>query len=413
MSSAKNTEEDLMTFLLAQIAGIFSSGELSTVSILFAAGYVDHQRPEWIEFDGPEEFIAIVSSARRSLADLRVHASDVVRVGDVEAGVLHWAGTADDDTHVERRTVEILRLKDEHVEEHWGLELSRSVAATTPNDDLTVITTPDPQSNSDFGALLAALGERPNHRMVEAALRATGWTKVAAGDWAIALRSPDGTMAARISPFDPTGPYAAALYREATATGQVPILHAHRRLAGGGDLQIMEWLDPVPEHVAAAVHRAIAERAPEYEELVDTIQRIHERAKAELPWCGPLDDNPSNIMRASDGHLVVTDLFYADGPNLYATAAEDPDLVVARIPEHERRYLTEIPLAGSGGWQPGDQEAIRAGIDAAEVRAILASATRDAASALAAEGLGDLSGRLHGRSGPAALSARSRRMESR
>ena len=54
MSSAKNTEEDLMTFLLAQIAGIFSSGELSTVSILFAAGYVDHQRPEWIEFDGPE-----------------------------------------------------------------------------------------------------------------------------------------------------------------------------------------------------------------------------------------------------------------------------------------------------------------------------------------------------------------------
>ena len=344
-----------MTSLLAQIAGIFSTGELSTVPMLFAAGYVDHQRPEWIEFDGPEEFIAIVSSARRSLANLRVRSSDIVRVGDVEAGVLHWAGTADDGTHVARRTVEILRITDEHAEEHWGLGLSSSVAATTQNNNVE--------------ALLAALGEHPNHRMVEAALRATGWTTVAAGDWAIALRSPDDTVAARISPFDPTGPYAAALYREARATGHVPILHAHRRLAGGGDLQIMEWLDPVPEYVAVAVHRAIAERAPEYEELADAIHRVHERARAELPWCGPLDDNPSNIMRASDGHLVVTDLFYADGPNLYAAAAEDPDLVVARIPEHERRYLTEIPLAGSGGWAPGAQEAMRAGIAAADARA--------------------------------------------
>ena len=33
----------------------------------------------------------------------------------------------------------------------------------------------------------------------------------------------------------------------------------------------------------------------------------------------------------------MIDLFYADGPNLYATAATDPDLIVARIPEAERR----------------------------------------------------------------------------
>ena len=227
---------------------------------------------------------------------------------------------------------------------------------------------PDSLPDAGLGARLTTLGEHANHRMAEAALRDAGWTKVAAGDWAIALRSPDWSMAARISPFDPTGPYAAALYREAATTRQVPNLYAHRRLAGGGDLQIMEWLDPVPEHIAAAAHRAIADRAPEYAELADTIHRVHQRAKEALPWCGPLDDNPSNIMRASDGHLVVTDLFYADGPNLYAAAAEDPDLVVARIPEHERRYLTEIPLSSSGGWAPGAQEAIRAGIDAAEAR---------------------------------------------
>ena len=93
-------------------------------------------------------------------------------------------------------------------------------------------------------------------------------------------------------------------------------------------------------------------RAPDVADLVDVVRRVHERARRELPWCGPLDDNPANVMRAADGRLVVADLFYADGPNLYATAATDPDLVVARIPEVERRFMTEIPLAASGPWEP-------------------------------------------------------------
>lgn len=82
----------------------------------------------------------------------------------------------------------------------------------------------------------------------------------------------------------------------------------------------------------------------------------------------PLDHNPANVMRATDGRLVVADLCYADGPNLYATAATDPDLVVARIPEAERRFMTEIPLAASRPSEPGAREAIRAGPAAADAR---------------------------------------------
>jgi hypothetical protein len=197
---------------------------------------------------------------------------------------------------------------------------------------------------------------------------AAGWAPCGAGDWATALRSPDGTAAARISPFDPTGPYAAALYREAAHTRQVPELFAYRRLAGGGDLQLLEWLRPVPVDEADAFQRAIAVRSAEVADLVDVVLRIHERARRELPWCGPLDHNPSNVMRAGDGRLVVVDLYYADGPNLYATAAADPDLVVARIPEDQRRFMTEIPLAASGPWRPGEQAAIRAGLAAADLR---------------------------------------------
>lgn len=215
---------------------------------------------------------------------------------------------------------------------------------------------------------LATLSRQADHRDVEQALRATGWTPCGVGDWAIVLRSPDGTAAARVSPFDPTGPYSAALYREAARTRQVPELFAHRRLGGGGDLQVLEWLRPVPEDEAIAFHRAVARRAAEAADLVDAVRRVHERARRELPWCGPLDDNPANVMRAADGRLVVVDLFYADGPNLYATAATDPDLVVARIPQAERRFMTEIPLASSGPWEPGAQEAMRAGLAAADAR---------------------------------------------
>jgi hypothetical protein len=207
-----------------------------------------------------------------------------------------------------------------------------------------------------------------DHRDVERKLLSGGWTLCGAGDWAIALRSPDGTAVARISPFDPTGPYTAALYRQARHTRQVPELFAHHRLVGGGDLQVMEWLRAVAVEEAVAFHRAIAMRTSGVADLVDVVRRVHEWARRELPWCGPLDHNPANVMHAADGRLVVADLFYADGPNLYATAATDPDLVVAKIPEAERQFMTEIPLAASGPWGPGVQDAIRAGLAVADAR---------------------------------------------
>lgn len=219
------------------------------------------------------------------------------------------------------------------------------------------------------GSPIADLGDDADHRDVRDVLGSRGWTPCGAGDWAIALRSPDGGQVARISPFDPTGSYAAALYREAAHTRQVPVLFEHRRLSGGGDLQLLEWLQPVDAEVAEAMHRAIAGRAPHVAELVDVARRVHGRALRELPWCGPLDDNPSNVMRAPDGRLVVLDLLYADGPALYRTAADDPDQVVAKIPEAERRFMTQIPLAHSGPWDPRGRETVRAGLAAADARA--------------------------------------------
>ncbi|WP_353115002.1 hypothetical protein [Microbacterium sp.] len=215
---------------------------------------------------------------------------------------------------------------------------------------------------------LAALAPDATHRDAAELLRSAGWTDCGAGDWAFALRSPDGDVVARISPFDPTGPYAARLYRDAAGTRQVPELHAHLRLAGGGDLQLMERLTAVDEGDAAAFHGMLVGGEPELRELAGIVNRIHAQAIRELPWCGPLDTNPSNVMRGADGRLVLTDPYFADGPALYSLAGTDPDAFAARLPEPERRYLTEIPLTWSGPWSDEDRKAMRAGIAEADRR---------------------------------------------
>ncbi len=220
--------------------------------------------------------------------------------------------------------------------------------------------------------LLGSLGADATHEDAESRFREAGWGPCGAGDWAIALASPTADLVVRISPFDPVGPYTARLYREASSTGQVPALHAHRRLAGGGDLQLLERLAPVDESEAHELLARCAVPTTEFSALAAIVGEIHADARRELPWCGPLDTNPSNVMRTLAGQLVLTDPYYADGPNLYASAERDPALLVARIPEAERRYLTHIPLACSGPWEDDDRSALREALRRADEEAITA-----------------------------------------
>lgn len=210
------------------------------------------------------------------------------------------------------------------------------------------------------------LGPTTNHVVTEQTLASRGWKPCGSGDWAVALCSPDRTLAARISPFDPTGPMTAELYRRAAFTGRVPRLRDHVRLEGGGDLLLMEHLQPASPADAAAFLADIATGAPSLRDLGTILRRVHEQGAARLPWCGPLDTNPANVMQRDDGMLVLTDPFYADGPSLYSAALNDPGRVARLIPPTQRRYITEIPLAVSGPWAQGEQDRIRAALAAAD-----------------------------------------------
>ena len=239
-------------------------------------------------------------------------------------------------------------------------------------------------------APLEGLGSSTTYREVEALLRAAGWTDCGAGDWAFALISPSGDLVARLSPFDPVGPFTARLYEQAAGTGRTPRLHLHRLLSGGADLQVMERLLPVPSEEAATFLEQVARQEPE---LAAVVRRVHEEAQQALAWCGPLDTNPSNVMRSTDGQLVMIDPYYADGPNLYAQAGEDPDRFVTTIPASRRHHLTEIPLTESGPWPAAAREALAQSLLEADRRRAEQLITEAAAADVDGWGFGHLDGR--------------------
>lgn len=112
------------TSYLEAIAEIFSTGDVGMAPRIFADHYLDHQKPDWLEVDGPAEFIAIVHSARSSLPELEVFVSGApVRHADLEVAILHWVSRPSGGPVVERDTVETVRIEDQKVVEHWGMEI--------------------------------------------------------------------------------------------------------------------------------------------------------------------------------------------------------------------------------------------------------------------------------------------------
>jgi hypothetical protein len=214
-----------------------------------------------------------------------------------------------------------------------------------------------------------------DHSDAEAHLLALGWAACGRGDWAIALQSPSGQLAARISPFDPTAPFTAKLYRAGRVTGWFPELLLERPLTGGANLLLMEFLHPAALELGIDIHRRRQAKDHGIRDAADLIEQIHAEASRALTWCGPIDDNPSNIMVAGDGSPRITDPYYAAGPALYGAVLNSPLEVARAIPAEQRRHILEIPMDSTGRWDPQLLSEMRDGLARAD--ATLASGEGD------------------------------------
>jgi len=113
---------DTNKMFLEKVVDIFNTGDLSEVDNLFADNYIDHQKPEYIKVDGAEEFKQVVTGARKSLNNLHVSIIHQSSDDNMITGRLNWKGLNANGQNVERETTDTLRIENNKVVEHWGVE---------------------------------------------------------------------------------------------------------------------------------------------------------------------------------------------------------------------------------------------------------------------------------------------------
>ncbi|MFG3340250.1 hypothetical protein [Glycomyces sp. NPDC048151] len=190
---------------------------------------------------------------------------------------------------------------------------------------------------------MEALGEL-NHREAAGWLLADGWNVCGAGDWATVWRSPDGGLAARVSPFEPAYEVFVRLCRALPGNPLLPRVELDSPLEGGGRITVMEFLTPAGGDRAAEVWRRwdAAEPGDPVAAVRAEAERLHAEAAEAVPYWGGLDRNPGNVMATPSGETRLVDLFYAEGLVIYGELLKDPDRVLASFPPERRRYLAEI-----------------------------------------------------------------------
>jgi hypothetical protein len=186
--------------------------------------------------------------------------------------------------------------------------------------------------------------ESLSHRQVLAELATEGWVPCGVGDWAVALRSPEGALVARVCPFDPAYAAFVDLCRQCAGNRWLPRIELAADLEGGGSVVFLEFVAPVDHSVAGQFAEQWRARAgvPEFQEVRRAAQRIDAEYRNSTPWWGRCDLDDVHIFRAA-GRPVLIDVFCMAGTDLYRAILEDVAEVHRRIPRERMRYALDIP----------------------------------------------------------------------
>lgn len=130
--------------------------------------------------------------------------------------------------------------------------------------------------------------ESLSHRQILAELALQGWVPCGVGDWAVALRSPAGTLAARVCPFDPAYAAFVDLCRECAGNRWLPRIELAADLGGGGSVVFLEWAAPVGHPVVKQFAGLWPDRAddPEFQEMSRVARLIDAEYRKSTPWWG-------------------------------------------------------------------------------------------------------------------------------
>jgi len=108
--------------MIQKVVNFFNTGNVSEVEYVFSPTYIDHQKPSFLTFDGPDEFKEIVKLARKSLSNLVVTVKDTIVEENKICARLNWKGNNKAGIAVERETIDILLIENGKITAHWGAE---------------------------------------------------------------------------------------------------------------------------------------------------------------------------------------------------------------------------------------------------------------------------------------------------
>jgi hypothetical protein len=200
----------------------------------------------------------------------------------------------------------------------------------------------------ELSAVLPGIPDLPweslSRRQVLAALATQGWVPCGVGDWAVALRSPEGSLVARVCPFDPAYWAFVDLCRECAGNRWLPRIELAASLEGGGSVVFLEFVAPVDHPVVKQFAGQWQARAsdPEFQEVSRAAQMIDAEYRVSTPWWGRCDLDDAHIFRAA-GRPVLLDVYCMAGTELYDAILEDVTEVHRRIPREQMRYALDIP----------------------------------------------------------------------
>ncbi len=184
-----------------------------------------------------------------------------------------------------------------------------------------------------------------SHRQVLAELVARDWVPFGAGDWAVALRSPDGALVARVCPFDPAYWAFVDLCRECAGNPWLPRIELASVLDGGGSAVFLDYVAPVGQPMSERVAERWRARADdaEFRELSRAARRIDAEYRQSTPWWGLCDLETHDLFWSADDHPVLIDIYCMAGEDLYQAILDDVAAVHRRIPRERMRYALDIP----------------------------------------------------------------------
>ena len=165
------------------------------------------------------------------------------------------------------------------------------------------------------------------------------------GDWAVALRSPEGTVSRECARSTRRTRHSWTCAAECAGNRWLPRIELAADLEGGGSVVFLEYVAPVDHPVVKDFAEQWRARAgdPEFREVSRAAQRID----AAVPEVDALVGigatwTTRTSYRAAD-RPVLLDVFCMAGSDLYRAILEDVAGVHRRIPRERMRYALEIP----------------------------------------------------------------------